>query len=170
MFFKKRDQRGYRSNRDLGKPNVQLPSLFPVTPQPNPTSSSPSDRFYRFAWFLVLFGFTTLWMGIAPDYGMSWDTVTRWNSGDTKLAYYQGLLSDRSERLSPPMDDYPGLYDLPLAWIAAHFDIDRFELGKRWAVVFAVFALVGTGWLGCQVGGWKHPPLPIFTDFLTHIL
>ena len=48
------------------------------------------------------------------DYGMGWDEVTRWKSGDLKLEYYQKLLTGDTASIEERMagDRYPGLFDL----------------------------------------------------------
>ncbi|WP_189512833.1 hypothetical protein, partial [Cerasicoccus arenae] len=47
------------------------------------------------------------------DYGISWDEFFRWGGGDSKLAYYEALVSGENERaieLRSATDHYPGFY------------------------------------------------------------
>lgn len=85
-------------------------------------------------------GLFFLLLMILPHYGMSWDEITRWNSGDLKLDYYLRLFDDEGFFEvwgTAGNDNYPGLHDLPLAAADHFFDIDRFWLGHLWALFSA---------------------------------
>jgi hypothetical protein len=97
----------------------------------------------------VMFLFILSGLFTLEDYGMGWDEVVRWKSGDLKLAYYETLFSDEAEGVKEQMvrDRYPGLFDLPLAWFNKTFGGNRMMQGHIWSILFGALGLVATGWL-----------------------
>lgn len=97
----------------------------------------------------VMFLFVLSGLFTLEDYGMGWDEVVRWKSGDLKLAYYETLFSDEAEEVKKQMvrDRYPGLFDLPLAWFNKTFGGNRMMQGHVWSILFGALGLVATGWL-----------------------
>jgi hypothetical protein len=94
---------------------------------------------------LLLCVLTLVAVWTLPDYGMGWDEPTRWKSGDLKLDYYEGFAAAedwRSHFGSAPKDTYPGLFDLPLAWAARHFGVDRFLWGHGWSFFFGAVGVL----------------------------
>ena len=91
------------------------------------------------------------------DYGMSWDEITRWTSGDLKLDYYKTLGTEGLSAWGVPGsgDKYPGLYDLPLAIYHDIYGGDRMLAGHLLCIVFGLVSVVGVSLLGCRFGGWK---------------
>ena len=87
------------------------------------------------------------------DYGMGWDEVTRWKSGDLKLLYYEKLVDGSASDLEEKMrwDRYPGLFDLPLAAFHATFGGDRMVQGHIWSIFFGALGLTATAWLAFLV-------------------
>jgi hypothetical protein len=87
------------------------------------------------------------------DYGMGWDEVTRWKSGDLKLLYYQKLVdgsaSDLEERMAG--DRYPGFFDLPLATFHSTFGGNRMVQGHLLSIAFGALGLAATAWLAFLV-------------------
>jgi len=107
----------------------------------------------------------SLWLALAvallvtvSDYGMSWDEVTRWQSGDNKLDYYERLLGEEGmavwgERAGSNL--YPGLFDLPLSVYARYVGGDRRAAGHLYTIVFAVLAVAAAGMIAREIGGWR---------------
>lgn len=108
---------------------------------------------------------------------MGWDEVTRWNSGDRKLEYYEHLVSS-DEPLAvirnAGSDSYPGLFDVSLAWTHKQTGWDRFALGHFWRLLFGMAGL-GALWLaGWKVGGsrlafWSVLFLLLIPPFYGHL-
>lgn len=99
----------------------------------------------------LLFALVATWT--IRDYGMGWDEVFRWESGDRKLEYYERLLSsdDPVDVIrNTGSDSYPGLFDVSLAWAHKHTGIDRFLLGHVWSVLFGL-----AGFLALWLSAWK---------------
>lgn len=90
------------------------------------------------------------------DYGMGWDEVTRWNSGDAKVDYYRSLLAadDPMEVVrSVPSDAYPGLFDMSLSLLHRVTEWDRLALGHWQAFVFGLAGLIALWRIGSIFGG-----------------
>ena len=115
-------------------------------------SCSPSKRWFHCAVALfcviVCVGLSTV-----RDYGMSWDEPFRFKGGDSKLAYYQALFS--GEAVNPSKDNYPGVFDLPLA--LAHECLPnlgtRSEKGHVWSFCFGLLGLLAAWRLTARIGG-----------------
>lgn len=137
----------------------------------------PKDATFHFlsAFVILLFvaaGFSTL-----SDYGMGWDEITRWKSGDRKLEHYQQLFSDSEGAPENRMsgDRYPGLFDLPLAAFHAAFGGNRMLQGHSLSILFGALGLAATGWLAClvfgaRVGFLSVLILAIFPRFYGHAM
>jgi len=86
-----------------------------------------------------------------PDYGMGWDEIYRWQSGDVKLNYYETVWEQKSwseARAQAGVDHYPGLFDLSLAFVHRLVGGDRLLLGHCWSFLFGfigLMALWGSG-------------------------
>lgn len=97
---------------------------------------------------IVCIGFSTV-----GDYGMTWDEPFRFKGGDSKLAYYQSWFS--GEPMESPKDNYPGLFDLPLA--LAHEWLPelgtRSEKGHVWSFGFGLLGLLAAWRLTARIGG-----------------
>lgn len=92
------------------------------------------------------------------DYGMGWDEVTRWNSGDIKVEYYKELFaSDEPLQVVRDVgnDRYPGLFDIPLSILHQWTGWDRFYLGHTLSVCFGCIALIATWLIGRALGGGR---------------
>ena len=87
------------------------------------------------------------------DYGMTWDEVFRFSGGDAKLAYYEGL--SRGEAVNPPGDSYPGLFDLPVAWVHSRFPEwgTRSEIGHIYSLFFGAVGLLAAWRTSARLGG-----------------
>jgi hypothetical protein len=109
-------------------------------------------RWFLFAGFIyvcvMILGFFTV-----QDYGMSWDERFRFIDADSKLEYYDGLLSGKA--VSPPSSNYPGLYDLPLAWIDRLLPDfgTRSQKGHVWSLCFGLAGLFSAWRLTARLGG-----------------
>jgi hypothetical protein len=99
--------------------------------------------------FLVI-GFANL-----PDYGMGWDEVTRWESGDKKIEYYLSFFSAGAENKPRAMggDRYPGLFDMSLGILHRWVGGDRMLLGHGMSLLFGAIGLVATWWIAKAVFG-----------------
>ena len=75
----------------------------------------------RFYWMsiLSLAVLIVVLLSTVNDYGMSWDEPFRFHGGQSKLEYYEALFA--GEELPDLVDNYPGLFDLPLALFRKHF-------------------------------------------------
>jgi hypothetical protein len=93
-------------------------------------------------------GFSTV-----GDYGMTWDEPFRFKGGDLKLAYYQSWFA--GEPMESPKDNYPGVFDLPLA--LAHKWLPelgtRSEKGHVWSFCFGLLGLLSAWRLTARIGG-----------------
>ncbi|MGZ0708185.1 ArnT family glycosyltransferase [Coraliomargarita sp. W4R53] len=87
------------------------------------------------------------------DYGRSWDEFFRFRSGDAKLAYYHALFTDESPVALH--DSYPGLFDLPLAWVHEHFPEwgTRSQKGHVWSLCFGLLGLLAAWRLTARIAG-----------------
>lgn len=111
------------------------------------------------------------------DYGMGWDEITRWNSGDLKVDYYQTLLSgdtDHDIAIQLQRDRYPGLFDIPLSVMHELIGFDRFYWGHVWAVFFGVCGMVGIWFIGrslesARLGFWAVLFLILTPSFYGHL-
>lgn len=140
------------------------------------TNSTQRERVYRWLslglfLFLPLLAFFTL-----PDYGMGWDEVTRWNSGDAKIEYYQALLaSDAPMEVvrSAPNEAYPGLFDMTLSLLHRATGWDRFLMGHWQAFIFGLAGLgalwrIGYIFGGARLGFWSVALLVLTPAFYGH--
>lgn len=127
---------------------------------------------------LVLFAlFALIGLMTIRDYGMGWDEVTRWNSGDLKLEYYQDLLqADEPASVfgRASGDRYPGLFDMTLALAHRVIGVDRFMLGHYWSASFGLFALLCVWLCGYRLGGvrlgfWSALFLLLIPSFYGHL-
>ncbi|MGZ0708186.1 ArnT family glycosyltransferase [Coraliomargarita sp. W4R53] len=115
-----------------------------------------TDSLYRklslaLLFFCVLLGFTTI-----GDYGMGWDEVTRWKSGDLKVDYYKELLQsdDRMSVVkSVPRESYPGFFDMNLSMLHQATGWNRFLLGHWQAFIFGLVGLIALWRIGSIFGG-----------------
>lgn len=105
-----------------------------------------------------------LWLALATvlvvtrsDYGMSWDEMSRWTSGDNKLRYFEQVLGGDLSVWGTGSGGslYPGLFDLPLAAYAKYIGGDRVNAGHLYCIFFGVAAVAGAGMLGRELGGWR---------------
>jgi hypothetical protein len=110
-------------------------------------------RRYHYLTIAVIGIFFLAGLATLGDYGMGWDEVTRWKSGDLKLEYYGKLFKGQTEVLEDRMvhDRYPGLFDLPLAAFNAAFGGDRMLQGHFLSLAFGVLGLGATAWLAYLV-------------------
>lgn len=97
---------------------------------------------------IVCIGCTTV-----SDYGMSWDEPFRFKGGDSKLAYYQSWFSGAP--MQPPKDNYPGVFDLPLALAHECLPVfgTRSEKGHVWSLCFGLLGLLSAWRLTARIGG-----------------
>jgi hypothetical protein len=119
----------------------------------------------------LLLGFATI-----ADYGMGWDEVTRWKSGDAKVEYYEKLMG-AEDRLSVVQgvgsDAYPGLFDMTLSILHKTTGWDRMQLGHWQAFAFGLIG-VGALWRigqifgGARLGFWSVVLLLIVPSFYGH--
>lgn len=87
------------------------------------------------------------------DYGMSWDERARFGGGDAKLMYYKNLFA--GEWQPAGNDSYPGLFDLPLAYMHAQFPEwgTRSQKGHVWGLAFGFLGLLSAWRLTARLGG-----------------
>ena len=152
------------------RPGCARPSLTRLVPiRPKRTGKPPGLGYNRYmmgtqvlhnsvqrwrlgAWvvfvLVVLIGALTV-----SDYGMTWDEHFRFQGGDSKLTYYQDLLAheDPGVRTS----SYPGLFDLPLAWVHEQFPEwgTRSQKGHVWSLCFGLLGLLSVWRLTARIGG-----------------
>jgi hypothetical protein len=96
---------------------------------------------------------TLIGIGSVSDYGRSWDETFRFQGGDAKLAYYKAFFV--GEAPTAPMDSYPGLFDLPLAWAHEQFPEwgTRSQKGHVWSLSFGFLGLLSAWRLTARIGG-----------------
>lgn len=106
------------------------------------------------ALWVVVFALFVLTSG---DYGMSWDEITRWDSGDLKLEYYKTLFQEGLSHwgVHGSADKYPGLYDLTLAFYADVSNGDRLFAGHLLSAVFGFVSVLAVSLLAREFGGWR---------------
>lgn len=133
------------------------------------------SMYRRLSWVLllvcVLLGFATL-----PDYGMGWDEVTRWKSGDAKVDYYSQLFSSENPMAvvqAAPNEPYPGLFDMTLSLLHRATGWDRFAMGHWQAFIFGLVGLAALwriGWIfgGARLGFWSVVLLLLTPVFYGH--
>lgn len=114
-------------------------------------------------------GFVTI-----ADYGMGWDEVTRWKSGDLKIEYYQNLLQGE-DLPSMSGDRYPGLFDMTLGIAHRIFGADRMLLGHGMSILFGALGLAATAWLanitlGARAGFLAVLFLVLYPKFYGHAM
>lgn len=103
---------------------------------------------------VVLFLILSIIVGLTVgDYGMTWDEHFRFGGGDSKLAYYKELFS--GENPSPQKDNYPGLFDLPLAIAHDLFPEwgTRSQKGHIWSLCFGLLGLLAVWRATARLGG-----------------
>lgn len=110
-------------------------------------------KYYYLLTLLVIAIFLLMGVATLNDYGMGWDEITRWISGDTKLAYYKSLFSGESEAFRQILagDRYPGLFDLPLALFHSVLGGNRMLQGHFLSICFGVIGLIATAWVALIV-------------------
>jgi 4-amino-4-deoxy-L-arabinose transferase-like glycosyltransferase len=118
----------------------------------------------------ILAGWVTL-----PDYGMGWDEIVRWRSGDLKLEYYQKLFSGEGSEMRDAIaaSRYPGLFDMTLASYHEVFGGNRLISGHFLTILFGALGVAATAWLAYSVFGSKVAMLSalflvIFPRFYGH--
>lgn len=120
-------------------------------------STDQSEGFiYRKLSIGLLCAFAVLAFFTIDDYGMGWDEITRWQSGDNKLNYYKEVFAAQHAIAAlgvPGVDRYPGLFDLSLAWVHSVTLIDRFILGHWWSVSFGFVGVFSVWTVGRCLGG-----------------
>ena len=91
---------------------------------------------YRLCSIVLFVGLVLFSLCSIGDYGMSWDESFRFEGGDSKLAYYEELLSGGEPDIQS--SSYPGLFDLPLAIVHNQFSDwgTRSQKGPRLEFVF----------------------------------
>jgi len=95
-------------------------------------------------------------LATVDDYGISWDETFRWNRGETKLQYYQALLSgefEQARNLRDRVDHYPGFFDLPLAVARQFYGGPDYWIGHLWCAGFGLLGIGGAMALAGQLGG-----------------
>lgn len=87
------------------------------------------------------------------DYGRSWDETFRFSGGDSKINYYKSLFAGESP--AALTDSYPGLFDMPLAWVHEQFPEwgTRSEKGHVWSLCFGLLGLLSAWRLSARIGG-----------------
>ncbi|MEX0329948.1 MAG: glycosyltransferase family 39 protein, partial [Puniceicoccaceae bacterium] len=127
-----------------------------------------SRMYHRLTAVVILLFLVTGLLGV-KDYGMGWDEVTRWDSGDLKFLYYEKLLAGEAAELEQRMagDRYPGLFDLPLAAFNAAFGGNRMLQGHLLSLAFGVLGLVATAWMAFLV---FNPRVAFFSTLFLAIL
>jgi hypothetical protein len=119
----------------------------------------------------VLLGF-----GMIGDYGMGWDEVTRWNSGDAKVEYYKELFASDDPMAvvrGAGTDSYPGFFDMNLSLLHAATGWDRFLLGHWQAFLFGLVGLmalwrIGSIFGGARLGFWSVVLMIVTPTFYGH--
>jgi hypothetical protein len=120
---------------------------------PSPEKTESNYRWFSLGLLLLCVG-----IGIATirDYGMGWDEVTRWKSGDLKVEYYNALFSSDDPMVvlrSAETDAYPGFFDINLSLLHRLAGGDRFILGHGQAFVFGLVGLIALWGIGSVFGG-----------------
>lgn len=136
-----------------------------------------NKRKYWILSLLTVLAFLLVALATFRDYGMGWDEVTRWRSGDFKVEYYKELFAS-DEPLEvikhAGTDRYPGLFDVPLSAFSQWSDWDRFYLGHLLSICYGVIAFVGTWLMGRVMGGgrlafWSMLFLLLTPSFYGHV-
>lgn len=139
-------------------------------------STTQRERLYRWLSLGLFLALPLLALGTLPDYGMGWDEVTRWNSGDKKVDYYQTLFASEDPLTvirETPSDNYPGLFDMTLSLLHKATDWDRFTLGHWQAFAFGCIGLMALWRIGAIFGGarlafWSVVLLILTPSFYGH--
>lgn len=95
--------------------------------------------------FAAFLGLVVCLFSMMEDFGMSWDEQRRWRSGDQKLDYYESLWNSASKwetMQASPNDVYPGLYDIPVALLRRHTDLDPVVLSRGANLFFGLFCVL----------------------------
>ena len=108
---------------------------------------------WRGAALALFLGLTLVGALTVGDYGMTWDERFRFQGGDRKLAYYEALFSGEAPEAMP--DNYPGLFDLPLALAHKAFPEwgTRSEKGHVWSLCFGLLGILATWRTAARIGG-----------------
>ncbi len=139
-------------------------------------SPQKTESLYRKLSFCLLFVCVLVAVATIDDYGMGWDEVTRWNSGDAKVDYYEALLSSEDPLAvieSVPTDSYPGFFDMTLSLIYEATGWNRFILGHWEAFIFGLAGLlalwrVGSIFGGARLGFWSVVLMVLTPTFYGH--
>ncbi|MGB0370678.1 MAG: hypothetical protein ACPGN3_04955 [Opitutales bacterium] len=105
---------------------------------------------------LLLMVLSLLILQTVWDYGLSWDEVFRYQSGETKIAYYKALVGgdfERAKFLRQHTDSYPGLYDLSVAGLRAISPFDDVVSGHFLIAAFGLLGIGGAMMLAREIGG-----------------
>lgn len=115
------------------------------------------DQRWRWATWTLWLLVGIIFVSNATDYGMSWDEITRWNSGDNKLAYYKELLDEGLSVWGSDQgnDSYPGLYDLPLALYSDLTEGDRLLASRYWNIFWGMLTLIMASLLAKRFSSWR---------------
>lgn len=118
---------------------------------------------------LVLLAVLTL-----PDYGMTWDEQFRFEGGDAKLEYYRAWFAGEARPVMT--DNYPGLFDLPLAWVHELYPNfgTRSEKGHVYSLMFGLLGLLAAWRTTARIGGeragfWALMLLATFPRYYGHM-
>ena len=108
---------------------------------------------YRLCSIVLFVGLVLFSLCSIGDYGMSWDESFRFEGGDSKLAYYEELLSGGEPDIQS--SSYPGLFDLPLAIVHNQFSDwgTRSQKGHVWSLCFGLVGLLSVWRLTARIGG-----------------
>lgn len=111
------------------------------------------QRVWKLAGGLVLGLLLVIGVLTLPDYGMTWDEQFRFEGGDAKLDYYQAWFA--GEEPAKMSDSYPGLFDLPLAWVHELFPGlgTRSEKGHAYSLFFGLLGLLAAWRTTARIGG-----------------
>ena len=135
-----------------------------------------TESTYRWLSLGLLLACVCLAFATIDDYGMGWDEVTRWNSGDAKVEYYQALAA-ADDLLAvvhnAPSDNYPGFFDMQLSLLHRLTGWDRFVMGHWMAYIFGLAGLlalwrIGSVFGGARLGCWSVVFLLLTPSFYGH--
>lgn len=111
------------------------------------------DNHFKYISAAAILTFLLIGFANIGDYGMGWDEVTRWESGDLKIAYYETLLGMQEGKALPSMqgDRYPGLFDMTLSLAHRLLGGDRVLQGHALSLLFGALGLGATAWLSAII-------------------
>ncbi|WP_309386946.1 ArnT family glycosyltransferase [Cerasicoccus frondis] len=112
---------------------------------------------WKWATYTLWLAMTLILLLTMNDYGMSWDEITRWNSGDLKLDYFERVAEHGMSEWGNDLrgDLYPGLFDLPLAIYAKYTGGDRLLAGHLYIIFFSLLAAIAAAMVARELGGWR---------------